>query len=224
MSEVYTLRQYDIIDCGGILYRILGIADRIITIQMGITSRVFRIFETGTEFNANLLNGTYKIIENEKPKVIPKLSSVCQAAYDLNRRIIDDIRDVYGRDFFIGLSNRKLKASVRALKEKYLVSKHKINRLITRWLQSGCDNYALLDHRSEGTRKANGPYHYTSRPGRKNKTEEETSTVILTDELRAFFDEIIIRNTMTIKPISKYSTARYYIRHFTEVSLIRPQT
>ena len=218
MSEAYTLKPYDILDCEGVLYRVLGIREKIITIQMGITSRIFRLFEPGDLFDAYILNGTYKIIEKEKPKVIPKMSSVCQAAYDLNLKIIEEITNIYGKDCFIGLTGRKVKAPLAALKDKYLVSKHKINRLITRWLQSGCDNYALLDHRAEGTRKAKGPYQYTKRPGRKNKTKEETSTVILTDELRELFEKII-QKALSSKIVSFAQCFRDVVNEYYSSSL-----
>ena len=70
MSNTYALRQYDILECEGIRYRILGIREKIITIQMGITSRIFRLFETGPQFDANILSGIWKIIEKNKTIVI----------------------------------------------------------------------------------------------------------------------------------------------------------
>ncbi len=193
MSVEYTLKLYDMIECDGIRYRILGIRDQIITIQMEISSRVFRLFETGKQFDADILSGRLRIIKKEESCVIPKMSSVCQAAYDLNKKITDEITELFGKDSFLSLSGKKLKRALVELREKYQVSKHKMNRLITKWLQSGCDSYALLDHRTAGIRKANGPYTYEKRPGRKNKKENETSTAVLDDVLRKLFDEIIHR-------------------------------
>ena len=193
MITAERIHQYDLIEADGNRYRILGIREKIITIQTGITSRVFRMFETGAQFDADVLSGRYQIIPNEVIPVIPEMSSICQAAYDLNKKIINEVASMFGHDYYIGLSTRKLKECLVYLRDKYLVSKHKLNRLITRWLQSGCSDYALLDHRAKGIRKANGPYQYNDRPGRKNKNPEETSKAILNDSLRAIFEEIIKR-------------------------------
>lgn len=204
MITAAEIKPYDILECDGVRYRILGIEDKIVTIQMDTSTRIFRMFETGSHFDAEVLSGRCKITRNETPYVIPVMSSVCQAAYDLNKEIINEIAGIYGPDCYKGLSSHNLKSPLVELRNRYQISKSKLNRIITSWLQSGCSDYALLDHRAKGLRHANGPYHYEKRPGRKNQNEEDTSTVVLNDELRELFDKVI-RQRMNSK-LGHYST------------------
>ena len=119
------------------------------------------------------------------------MSEAIQRSYNRNSMIIADFNAIYRKNCYLDLATKKSKPELHAIMDKYNISKHSLNILILNYLQSGCSLYSLIDRRGSGLSAKPKAYTYTEghRPGR--KADENSSEVVLTQEVIDLFDQII---------------------------------
>ena len=111
--------------------------------------------------------------------------------YRKKKMICKRIADIYGPTYE-ALANKKKKPEMRQIEEEFNIKRETLRIMFLRYLQSGLNDYNLIDKRLKNAGKPNrGEYTYSEkRPGRKGD-EGITSKVIVNEEIKKQFDEAI---------------------------------
>ena len=144
-----------------------------------------------TDIEPGILDGSILIVDEDPPRLVAGLSDVCSTTYALYKDLIRDVEVIYGRDHFYGLRGAGRKPELEKVSEKYGFSKKRTKRIILRYLQGGCTDYSLVDHRAAGYNSRHGGYKYDKRPGRVDTNPETASTVVVDDDVKFYFNEAI---------------------------------
>ena len=123
------------------------------------------------------LNGTITVAEDQEIRILDKskLSEKELEAFKKKQAFVNDLDAVYGGDYSI-FPTQKLK--------EYGFSKANGFRILLAWLQSGKQEYSLVDKRYSKKRDGES-YHYIEKPGRKASREQG---VVIDDYCREAFD------------------------------------
>ncbi len=153
------------------------------------------------------------IIFDDEPYIVDKgaLSPDALKTFERNCRFADEVRAIYGPDY-TKLKKKIPKPEYIELLEKYRVNDRTAKRIILRWLQSGLQDYGLLDGRLQRD-KVDKPYNYKVKTGRKPKIEQG---IILNDFALAVFEDAMEHykksRTMSITDcFSLYVESYFYI-------------
>ena len=151
-------------------YRVLNIRDGLVVLcQMDISS--FKMNVQTTDYLFEQLYDKHISIESEDKRVVDynQLSDYQKSLFKRNLDIVTAVEEEYGPDYLI-LPTKKPKPLLQALCNKYQLSDFSLRRIIRLYLQSGCDNNALLDQSLFAERKKDCYDRYTMKPGRKCET------------------------------------------------------
>lgn len=135
-----------------------------------------------------LSNGRLKP-ETEETIVFDKdtLSANIREKFDNKKQMMNKLASLYGPSY-VGLIGRKQKPDVKALMEEYGYSHTAFWKTCAKYFQSGMQDYSLVDAKAFGVNKGK-EYELTAKPGRVSETSQ--AGVVLTDEIRGYFDEAI---------------------------------
>lgn len=158
-------------------------------------------------------------IEKEEPVVfdIENYSEAVQDTYHKRLSMINEINLAYGPNY-IELIDRKHRAKYNEIRLKYGMPRNTFNRICTNYFQSGMNNYALLDKRALGEKKQNA-YHYVAKPGKK-ASAGVSSGVVLTDEVRSYFEEALREYKSGRQKTIRSAFDRMNNLYFTRVEMI----
>ena len=115
------------------------------------------------------------------------LSEKEKTSYERNKSIMDKISEEYGPTY-LGLLGKRSKPVLEDLMNKFNIGSKCIWSLIRRYLQSGCQNYGLIDKRLIQSITHKGIKNYNIKTGRKTK-DGVSIGIPLTQEVRNQFDE-----------------------------------
>lgn len=189
--ENVSISVYDILNTGGIRYRILYVKqNRVIGCRMD-TTKLLLDYLMISDIQNNLAVGDWKIEEDEKsPLVDPThLSEEAREKFNTYKQCMVDVTKTYGPTF-LGLEGKGRKPEANEIMKKYGLSSFVFWKICRLYLQSGCKDSSLIDKRSAGFAMKPTQYEYSKRVGR--PTEYGTpNKVILNDEIKGYFDEAI---------------------------------
>lgn len=131
------------------------------------------------------LTGTITVAEDQKIRILDKskLSEKELEVFKKKQAFVNDMDAVYGGDYSIFPTKAPKPFYKEKLKE-YGFSKTSGMRILLTWLQSGKQEYSLVDKRYSKKRDGES-YHYIEKPGRKASREQG---VVIDDYCREAFD------------------------------------
>ena len=144
--------------------------------------------ENTRELYQQLYSSTLSI-EEEQSIVFDynELNDKAKECHDKNKAFIEDLAKEFGPTYLsiFDFSSRK---KVHMLRNKHNLGKTAYYKHVRQFLQSGLNEYALLDGRHFPT-PSTEPYHYKTKTGRKPYYVEKG--IIITDEVRKILDKAI---------------------------------
>lgn len=115
------------------------------------------------------------------------LSENIRAKYIRNRDMMNEVVAAYGPTF-IELGGKYKKTRLYEIMRKYGCPKNTFWRICTKYFQSGCKPYSLVDNKAWGNTKGK-KNDYTIKPGR--PSEYVKSSIIVKDEVREHFEDAL---------------------------------
>ena len=116
-----------------------------------------------------------------------RLSESVKTKYIRNRDMMNEVVAAYGPTF-IELSGKYKKTRLYEIMRKYECPKNTFWRICTKYFQSGCKPYSLVDNKAWGNTKGK-ENDYTIKPGR--PSEYVDSGIVVNDEVREHFEDAI---------------------------------
>ena len=199
-------------------YRVISIfQNNAVLCEMDISS--FNLMLMSIPAIMTMLSDGSLEIEKEEPVVfdIENYSEAVQDTYHKRLSMINEINLAYGPNY-IELIDRKHRAKYNEIRLKYGMPRNTFNRICTYYFQSGMNNYALLDKRALGEKKQNA-YHYVAKPGKK-ASAGVSSGVVLTDEVRSYFEEALREYKSGRQKTIRSAFDRMNNLYFTRVEMI----
>lgn len=189
--ENVSISVYDILNTGSIRYRILYIKqDRVIGCQMD-TTKLLLDYLMVSEIQDNLSKGIWKIEEESDDRIVDtnSLPEPFLSKYIRYKNCMTEVTKSYGPTF-LGLEGRGKKEKASEIMEKYNLKPYVFWKLCRTYLQSGCKDAALVDHRAQGFAPTGKEYNYKKRGGRPAEYGVQ-SKVILDDKVAQYFDDAL---------------------------------
>lgn len=115
------------------------------------------------------------------------LSENIRAKYIRNRDMMNEVVAAYGPTF-IELGGKYKKTRLYEIMRKYECPKNTFWRICTKYFQSGCKSYSLVDNKAWGNTKGK-ENDYTIKPGR--PSEYVKSSIVVNDEVREHFEDAL---------------------------------
>lgn len=115
------------------------------------------------------------------------LSENIRAKYIRNRDMMNEVVAAYGPTF-IELGGKYKKTRLYEIMRKYECPKNTFWRICTKYFQSGCKSYSLVDNKAWGNTKGK-ENDYTIKPGR--TSEYVKSSIVVNDEVREHFEDAL---------------------------------
>lgn len=115
------------------------------------------------------------------------LSENIRAKYIRNRDMMNEVVAAYGPTF-IELGGKYKKTRLYEIMRKYECPKNTFWRICTKYFQSGCKSYSLVDNKAWGNTKGK-ENDYTIKPGR--PSEYVKSSIVVKDEVREHFEDAL---------------------------------
>lgn len=115
------------------------------------------------------------------------LSENIRAKYIRNRDMMNEVVGAYGPTF-IELGGKYKKTRLYEIMRKYECPKNTFWRICTKYFQSGCKSYSLVDNKAWGNTKGK-ENDYTIKPGR--PSEYVKSSIVVNDEVREHFEDAL---------------------------------
>ena len=173
-----------------IRYRVIRISENFVFLcQLDVTKLV--ILEYNISALLQLLMDKELIIQTDSEDDcvidIDNMSDGAKKRYECYRNAINEIMILYHNNL-AELSGKKPKPQLYAILEKYSIPRSNFWRTITKYFQSGMKDSSIVDARIFGNSK-NKEYNFTSKNGKKSSSFR--SGVIITDEIRSYFDEAL---------------------------------
>ena len=144
------------------------------------------------------------------------LSETLKEKFEKKRQMMNRVSKEYGPTY-LGLMGKKPKPLVKELIKEYNLSLPAFWATCAKYLQSGMQDYSLVDQKAFGINKGK-QYDYTTRTGR--AAESDSSGVVLTDEIRGYFDEAIADYKKGRQKTFQNCFDYMNTRHFMEVKMI----
>lgn len=199
-------------------YRVVAIVNEEVTLcEMNISSFELTLMNIKTLFS---LIATEELnIENDQGIVFDKekLSGEVKEKFEIKKKIMNEIIQAYGPSF-IELNGKKPKPKVKEILNKYNFPKSTFWRMCTTYFQSGLQDYALLDAKLFGVNTGK-TYEHKQKAGRPPEYSD-ASGVILTDEIRSYFDEAIKDFKSGRHKTIKSAFDKMNLLHFTRTEII----
>lgn len=170
-------------------YRVVAIVkDEITLCEMNVSYFSLSIINKNTLISLVLNNELN--IATEECVVFDKykLPDDMRKSFEMKKNIMSEITNAYGPSF-IELSGKKPKKQVKEIIKKYNFPKSTFWRMCAIYFQSGLQDYSLVDGKHFGN-TVGKTYNTTKKSGRTSEYLE-SSGVILTDEIRSYFEEAL---------------------------------
>ena len=170
-------------------YRVIAIVkDEITLCEMNVTNFSLSIIDIKTLLSL-VSNGEIRI-ENDIAIIVDKekLSDDNRKFFELKKKIMTEVINAYGPSF-IELNGKKPKSKIKEILKKYDFPKSTFWKTCTLFFQSGMQDYSLVDAKQFGLNSGK-QYTHTKKAGRPTEYSA-ASGVVLTDEIRSFFEEAL---------------------------------
>lgn len=200
------------------VYRVISMNDDIVVLcEMNITKfnvvrvsfkDILRLYENGL---LATLSDTDLIFDYDS------LSGDVKKRFDLRRKVVQEIDNVFGPTYFDLCFSRGNKALLN-IKEKYQMPKATFWRLIRKYYQSGMKQSSLLDEKWLGQNKGK-TYTQVKKMGAKPLYFIETG-VVRTKEVEEYFEEALNEYLSGRAKTMKSAYTKMNLRHYTHVELI----
>ena len=202
-------------------YRVVAIVkDEITLCEMDITSFSLSIIDVKTLLSL-ISNGEIHI-ENDTAIIVDKekLSVDNRKFFELKKKVMTEVVNAYGPSF-IELNGKKPKRKIKEILKKYDFPKSTFWKTCTLFFQSGMQDYSLVDAKQFGL-NAGKQYTHTKKAGRPTEYSE-SSGVVLTDEVRTFFEEALKDYKSGRQKSVKDAFDKMNLLHFTRTEIINGQ-
>lgn len=201
-----------------IRYRVIAISTNcVILCQMDITN--LKITEHEITVIMQLIINNELVIEPEDEYVFnsKNISDSFQLKYETTKSAMREVMNLYHNRFH-ELANKTSKPELYEILKKYSISKSSFWRIIVKYLQSGMKDYTLADARSFGHNKGL-EYNYSEKPGSKSIYYDSLG-IIITDEIRGYFDEALKEYRSGRQKTLKSCYDRMNLLHFVRTEII----
>ena len=199
-------------------YRILSITqDEIIMCEMD-TSK-FKLTANNLKTIILLVADGELVNETEDIMIFDPdtLTDNIKTKYEKRKRVVSEIINTYSNNL-MSLNGKGAKPELRAVLEKYHMPLNSFWRMFTKYMQSGMKDYSLVDKRFWGTNNGT-TYFYKTKTGRKSEYLENTG-VIITDEIKGYFDEALKEYCSGRQKTLKSCYDRMNLLHFVRTEII----
>jgi hypothetical protein len=194
-------------------YRIIYIRESIVVLcEMNIT-KLNLFYAKAKELTDKIILKEIRIVREQRFVYdIDSFDEKERNEFEMRRSLIREVVKNYGPTY-MELIGRSPKKVIKNLIDKYKIPKSLFWRYIRFFLQSGCDEYSLVDKRYVGRSKKKEPYKYSVKTGRPYKTGIKCG-IILTNETKNHFKEAMEMyksgRAMTIENAFDSMNNRYY--------------
>ena len=170
-------------------YRIVSTATKETIICEMNTSKL-KITAIDTLVLIDLIDNNFFDLDVDEPVIfdIDSLTLKAKNKYILKKKVITEVLNVYGCDL-LSLCGKGEKCELRNILSKYSIPTNTFWRFFTKHLQSGMQDYSLIDSRYLGFNKGK-KYNYSAKPGHRSYHFISTG-VKLTDKIIDIFDEAL---------------------------------
>ena len=199
-------------------YRVVAIVNNEITLcEMEITQFSLFIINKNTLFSLidtnDLSMKAEETIVFDKNKLQPK----AKEKFELKQKIMSEVVSIYGPSF-TELNGRKSKDAIKEILKKYNLPRNSFWRMCTLYFQSGLQDYSLLDSKFFGINEGK-TYNQSKKAGRPNDCDD-ASGVILTDEIRSYFEEALKDYKSGRHKTIRAAFDKMNLLHFTRTEII----
>lgn len=203
-------------------YRVIAIVkDEITLCEMNVTNFSLSVININTLLS--LISNKEIHIENNAQNIVfdkEKLSNESRAFFELKKKVMTEIVNAYGPSF-IELSGKKPKNKVKEILKKYNFPKSTFWKTCVLYFQSGMQDYSLVDAKQFGLNFGK-QYTHTQKAGRPSEYTD-LSGVVLTDEIRSFFEEALKDYKSGREKSVKDAFDKMNLLHFTRTEIINGQ-
>jgi transposase InsO family protein len=202
-------------------YRVIAIVkDEITLCEMNVTNFSLSIIDIRTLLSL-VSNGDIRI-ENDTSIIVDKekLSDDNRKFFELKKKVMTEVINAYGPSF-IELNGKKPKSKIKEILKKYNFPKSTFWKTCTLFFQSGMQDYSLVDAKQFGLNSGK-QYIHTKKAGRPTEYSE-SSGVVLTDEIRSFFEEALKDYKSGRQKSVKDAFDKMNLLHFTRTEIINGQ-
>lgn len=137
------------------------------------------------EMIAGIRNEKWTIEKYDGHIVPDNISEKAKRNLERNKKIFNDVYEVYGPSF-VDMANYLSKPELGKIAQKYDVNTKTVRRVTLTYLQSGFEDYSLLDKRSQKKREIKDG---SKKRGRKNKSND--GGIVVDAQVKKYFDEAI---------------------------------
>lgn len=137
--------------------------------------------------------------------------------YDIRKRLVNEIMQKYSNKM-MELNGRRIKPELRDILKAYSIPVNTFWRFFTPYIQSGMKDYALVDKRFFRADTCSD-YHYKTKTGKPSEYFDKLG-IVITDEIKAYFDEAIKEYRSGRQKTLKSCYDRMNLLHFTKTEII----
>lgn len=199
-------------------YRVVGISQHYAVLcQMDIPN--LRLIEYDISTLLELKLGHEITIEHEDAIIFNResLPERLRARYDVTKGIVNEVMNLY-HNRLVELPRKTTKPELAEILKRNSFPKSSFWRIITKYLQSGMNDYALADTRGFGLNKGR-EYNHTKKPGSKSQYFKSVG-VLVTDEIKDYFDEAIKEYRSGRQKTLKSCYDRMNLLHFVRTEIV----
>lgn len=215
----------NIIVVGGILkdtktetrYRVVSLAqDEVVLCEMDTNK--FKLTTNNLRSIVSLTLDREFIKEDEEIVIfdVNDFSQSTRNKYIIRKEIVSEVMDIYGKNL-MGLCGRGAKPELKAIIDKYSIPVNSFWRMFTRYIQSGMKDSSLIDERY--FRSKGNDYNYIVKTGKPSEYIGTTG-VILTDEIKGYFEEALKEYCSGRQKSLKSCYDRMNTLHFTKTEIV----
>ena len=170
-------------------YRVVEMDGEEVTLcQMDITT--LQLYSQTTK---NLIQMIFdkKLVKGESDKMVfdhHALSEQAKRKYDDKKKIINEVMNIYHHNLLL-LMGKIARPELKEVIQKYSIPVNSFWRMLTKYLQSGMQDFSLVDSRDMGINKGK-VYEGTKKAGRKSQYFEATGLVV-DDNIKQYFEEAL---------------------------------
>lgn len=191
--------------------------DSVILCEMEVANLV--LLEQALSTIINLITQNQIVVEKPNFTIfdVNTLSDTTKESFLTQKAAMKELVKAYGPTY-MELMGKKAKPAAKKIMEKYNIKKATFWNICRRYLQSGLQDIALVDQKAFGNSKGR-EYDYETRPGRRSEYVED-SGIILTDEIRGYFDEALADLKTGRQKTIRACFDKMNLSHFTRVEVV----
>lgn len=145
------------------------------------------------------------------------LSESVAESFAIKKKAMKELSKAYGPTY-LDLMGKKAKPEAKRIMEKYNIKKATFWNICRRYLQSGLQDISLVDQKAFGNTK-DLELTYSTKTGRPSEYFENTG-VVLTDEIRGYFEEALKDLKSGRQKTIRSAFDRMNNMHFTRVDIV----